>query len=287
VTATLRSTSVAVRGIRSPILQAGPSDATEAAVFVHGSPGGGDDWSDLLGQVGDFARALAPDMPGYAGADSPTDFSYTVEGYAEHLGGLLDELAIRRVHLVVHGFGGPWALAWGVRHPAALASVTLINTGVLIDYHWRRYAKLWRTPIVGEVAMAQATRSGFRWLVGRDNPRLYPDAIDRIYAHFHPRSARRAILKLYRATPAKMLGNSSRALRTLDRPALVIWGTYDAYIQWDQAERQRQSFPSARLELLEGLGHWPLFEDPWRVASLVVPFLREQIGVQSGLQAST
>jgi pimeloyl-ACP methyl ester carboxylesterase len=43
-------------------------------------------------------------------------------------------------------------------------------------------------------------------------------------------------------------------------------------------QRQRESFPSARIELLEGLGHWPFLEDPARVAEHVIPFLREQLG---------
>jgi pimeloyl-ACP methyl ester carboxylesterase len=62
----------------------------------------------------------------------------------------------------------------------------------------------------------------------------------------------------------------------LTGPALVLWPTNDPYIPVEQAEHQRQAFPSARVELLEGHGHWPFLEDPDQVASLVVPFLREQ-----------
>jgi pimeloyl-ACP methyl ester carboxylesterase len=267
-----------VRGVRSPVLQAGPTDAAEAVVFVHGNPGPGSDWSDLLGRVGEFARALAPDMPGYGEADKPAHFDYTIEGYARHLGGLLEELDVRRAHLVAHDFGGAWALAWAVAHPDAFASATLIDAGALIDYQWHRYAKVWRTPIAGELFMASGRRAAARLLLGRENPRLYRDAIDRIYAHGRGWSTQRAILKLYRATPASAMEGSVQALRALDRPALVLWGTHDAYFPWQQAERQRQAFPSARVELLEGLGHWPFLEDPGWVASLVIPFLREQLG---------
>jgi pimeloyl-ACP methyl ester carboxylesterase len=56
----------------------------------------------------------------------------------------------------------------------------------------------------------------------------------------------------------------------------VIWGT-DRYLPREQAERQRQAFPSARTELLDGHGHWVFLEDPERVASLVIPFLQEQL----------
>jgi pimeloyl-ACP methyl ester carboxylesterase len=264
-------------GVRSPVMQTGPPDASEAVVFVHGNPGPSADWTDLLGRVGSFARALAPDMPGYGDAEKPPDFNYTVAGYADHLGGLLDQLGVERAHLVAHDFGGPWALAWAVNHPDRFASATLINTGVLIDYEWHHYAKIWRTPIVGELFQATATRPTFRLLVGRENPRLPREALDRIYAATRSWATKLAVLKLYRATPAMLAAAPMEALRALDRPALVVWGTDDAYLPREQAERQRQSFPSAQIELLEGLGHWAFLEDPERVASLVVPFLRKQV----------
>lgn len=69
---------VVVDGVRSPVIQRGLQDATEAVVFVHGNPGPSSDWIDLLGRVGSFARAIAPDLPGYGRADKPRDFNYSV-----------------------------------------------------------------------------------------------------------------------------------------------------------------------------------------------------------------
>ena len=141
--------SVTVGGVRAPVLSAGPDGAAEAVVFLHSNPGGAAEWAPLLERVGALARAVAPDMPGYAGADKPRDFDYTVEGYARHLAGLLEQLDIDRVHLVMHDFGGPWGLAWAAAHGDQVASVTLINIGVLIDYRWHRYAGRAQPP--GEV----------------------------------------------------------------------------------------------------------------------------------------
>jgi pimeloyl-ACP methyl ester carboxylesterase len=246
-------------------------------VFVHGNPGPADDWTDLLGRVGAFARAIAPDMPGYGAADKPRPFNYTIAGYAEHLAALLDQLGIQRAHIVAHDFGGAWALAWAATHPDAFASATLINTGSLIDFRWHRYAKIWRTPILGETFQATSTRAAFRLLIGRENPRLPREAIDRIYAATRPWATKRAVLKLYRATSARSVGAPTETLRALNRPALVVWGTDDPYVPVEHAERQRQSFPAARIELLENHGHWPHQEAPQRVASLIVPFLRERV----------
>ncbi len=271
------TTSVTVGGVSSPVLQAGDPSSSEAVVFVHGNPGPAEDWRDLLGRVAGSGRGVAPDMPGYGAADKPRDFDYTNAGYSRHLNGVLDQLGVQRAHLVLHDFGGGWGLQWAIDHPEAFASATLINTGVLLDYKWHRLAKIWRTPGVGELFQATTTRPAFRLLVKRDNPRLPAAVVDRLYEVSRSWETKRAVLKLYRATPASAMGALRDPLRSLDRPALVTWGTDDAYIPWQQAERQRESFPSARVELLEGLGHWPFLEDPGRVAEMVVPFLQEQL----------
>lgn len=92
--ATLTQTSLTVDGIRSPMLQAGPPDAGEAVVFVHGNPGSSQDWARLVERVGRLARAVAWDHPGFGQADKPAGFAYSVEGYAAHLGRCLDALGI-------------------------------------------------------------------------------------------------------------------------------------------------------------------------------------------------
>lgn len=247
-------------------------------MFVHGTPGAGHDWDVLINAVSGFARAVAPDMPGFGGADKPKDFDHTVDGYACHLGGILDQLGVTRAHLVLHDFGGSWGLAWALAHPGALASVTLINTGVLIDYSWHKYARVWRTPVAGEVLQAATSRLGFRQLAGRENPGLSREQIDRIYDAGKSRRTKLATRRLFRATPANAGEQMVEPLRALDPAALVVWGSDDRYVPVEQAERQRKSFPSARVEVLPGRGHWVFWEAPEAVTALVVGFLEQHVG---------
>ncbi len=165
---------VTVGGVSSPYLRSGPQDTEEGVVFLHGNPGSSQDWYRLLSRVGEFGRALAPDMPGFGRADKPEDFDYTVEGYARHLDGVLKELGVRRAHLVLHDFGGPWGLAWAAQNPDGFASAVLINTGVFLGYRWHYLARIWRTSLLGEVFMATTTRPGFRLLLKHGNPRGRP-----------------------------------------------------------------------------------------------------------------
>jgi pimeloyl-ACP methyl ester carboxylesterase len=263
-----------VAGIDTVVRSAGPADAPEAVVFVHGNPGSSADWEALLPVVG--MRAVAWDAPGFGRADKPDDFPQTVEGHAAFIGASLAALGIERAHLVLHDFGGPWGLAWAASEPERLASVTLIGTGLLLDYRWHWLARLWRRRGVGELFMATTTRPGFRTLLRQGNPRGLPIAfVDRMYDDFDA-ATRRAVLRLYRSVPDPA-GDAARlavALREVDVPALVLWGGHDPYLSPGLAARQREVFPAARCVILPDSGHWPFADDPDRVARELAAFIR-------------
>jgi len=266
---------VMVNGVRTPVIDLGPR-RDEAVVFLHGNPGSGADWRELAEAIAPFSRVVAPDMPGFGKADKPDDFDYTVAGYAGHLEALLDALGISRVHLVVHDFGGPWGLAWATAHPERVASITLINVGIMRDYRWHFLARMWRLPLIGELFMATTTRAGFHALLKIGNPRGLPKTyIDEMFDNFDA-GTRRAVLRLYRATDG--LGDAAEravaALRPRDLDCLVIWGKADIYLPWRYAEAQREAFPRAEIVYLDDSGHWPFKDNPQAVHDALVPFLQ-------------
>jgi pimeloyl-ACP methyl ester carboxylesterase len=269
---------VTLNNVRSPVLDLGPR-SSEAVVFVHGNPGSRLDWTRLVEAVSQFGRAVALDMPGFGEADRPATFEYTVEGYARHLAGALEQLGVSRAHLVLHDFGGAWGLAWAAAHPAQIGSVTLINIGVMEGYRWHYLARIWRTPVIGEIFMATTTRAGFTLLLKHGNPRGLPKPfVDQMWTHFD-RGTRRAVLRLYRATSNvdRLFSDLRQALSSLNLPVLVIWGKHDPYVPVRYAERQREVFPRAEVTVLDDSGHWPYADNPDAVANLLIPFLQQQV----------
>jgi pimeloyl-ACP methyl ester carboxylesterase len=269
--------AVTVDGVRSPYLHAGPTDAGETVVFVHGNPGPAENWRRLVARTGAFVRAVAPDMPGFGGADKPDGFDYTIDGYAGHLSGIIDQLGIHRAHLVLHDFGGPWGLTWAAGHPDQFASVTLVNMGVLPGYRWHYLARIWRTPLLGEAFFRMATFfPAFRLVLRHGNPRELPhDVLKRMNHDFKNPAVQRAVLRLYRATDSAAVSSVhlQDRLRSLDRPALVVWGAHDPYERVRFAERQRETFLHAEVVILNDSGHWPMIDDPVAVEQPVLRFL--------------
>jgi pimeloyl-ACP methyl ester carboxylesterase len=275
----LRHGSLEVDGIRSPLIEAGPQDASEAVVFVHGNPGSASDWTALLEAAGELGRALALDMPGFGHAVAPAEFPCEVSSYAAFLDAALQQLGVERVHLVLHDFGGPFGLLWGAEHPEAWRSVVLINIGILPGYRWHTMAKRWRTPVLGELIQAWIPRWGWRRTMQKSGPRGLPgEFVDKMYDEYD-RNTRRTVLKLYRATPdpGEAAAEVGAAIAELRKPALVVWGAADPYLGVQYAPRQREFFDVQDLVILEQSSHWPFQDDPKPVEQAVVPFLRQQL----------
>ncbi len=279
----MRAGRVEVDAIGSPVIEAGPQGEREAVVFVHGNPGSRTDWTALVSAVGALGRAVALDMPGFGQADKPRRLPYEVPSYARFLQGAMAQLGIERAHLVLHDFGGPFGLMWGLEHPDSWASVVLINVGVLPGYRWHTMARRWRTPVLGELMNAWIPRWAWRRAMQRQNPKgLPPEFVDKMH-HDFDRGTRRAVLALYRATddPAKLASELGPQIAALRKPALVVWGDKDPYASAQYAERQREFFDVEGLVIVLGSGHWPFIDDPEPVERAVVSFLRPRLQPQA------
>lgn len=267
-------------GISTPVMEAGPPDATEAVVFIHGNPGSSRDFDQLLSATGQFARAVAFDMPGLGHADDPTGGPYTTDGAAKFIDDMLAQLGIQQADMVLHDFGGPWGLQWASEHPDRLKSIVLIDTGVLLDYPGHPEALAWHTPVVGELSMATTTRETFDASIQGQNPKPLPsDFVNRMYDDYD-RSTRCADLHYYRdiSNPDTLGRAQAAVLSQRPRPALVVWGQEDPYVPFYVADEQKQAFPDAQVHMIPFAGHWPFMDYPDKVRDLVIPFLRGVVG---------
>jgi len=278
----VRASRITVGGVSMPLYESGPAGGDEAVVFVHGNPGSSEDYFDLLPRVGAMGRrAIAFDLPGFGHADKPYDLDYSLTASARRFTETLQQLGIRRVHLVGHDIGGVIGVNWAAEHPRELVSATLLNTGVLLGYEQHHdLAQIWRSP-AGEEFMESFTREFFRFGLNNGRSRPLPDEfIDRNYDDFD-RATRCAVLKGYRSDdvddPDASAPGQAAALRAnTHRPALVVWGDEDPFLKKEIADNQRQAFPRAKIHHFPQSGHWPFIDDAERTRNLVLPFVRCQ-----------
>jgi pimeloyl-ACP methyl ester carboxylesterase len=206
-------------------------------LMLHGNPDTGALWEPVVARLGEGVHTVVPDLPGFGGS-APHPDRIHLSGMAAWVDGLVPAAA-DPVHLVVHDFGGPYGLAWAVLHPERLASVTLTNTLFHPDFRWHFWARVWRTPGLGELAAVLTPGPVFRAELRKGGPGLTAAQRDEAWRAFRWRT-RWAVLDLYRAHDPSVLGERVPGrdeawheawARVAERvPSQVIWGDRDPYL---------------------------------------------------------
>jgi len=65
-----------------------------------------------------------------------------------------------------------------------------------------------------------------------------------------------------------------RLYLTAHMPTLIVWGHHDRIIPVDHAYLAHEAIPNSRLEVMEGVGHYPHVEEPARFVEILRDFLR-------------
>jgi pimeloyl-ACP methyl ester carboxylesterase len=240
-----------------------------------------DEWMELPQyELGFLERSggLAPDLPGFGRSGKPGNLKYTIEEYMGFLERFLDLLGVERVRLVMHDWG-VLGLAFAQAHPERVERLVLINAvPFLPGYRWHRIARVWRTPLLGELVMGSTGRWSLRQASKESNatPGALPEAwIDTVLDHFD-QGTPRAILRLFRSSPVDVLAAAGARLGELSMPALVVWGAKDPYIpvRFGRAYAEALGGSAHHVELLElpDAGHVPWLDRP-DVIDYVVSFL--------------
>jgi len=239
------------------------------ALLVHGNPDSGVMWDAVASRLADKCRCIAPDLPGFGHSEVPDSFAPSLDGMARFVDDFLRAAGIARpLDLIAHDFGGPFAFAFAVKYPDAVRRLVAINTVFFSDYAWHFWARIWRTPILGEISMALMNKPMFAQELRRGSPAISQTHIDQTWSLITPRM-KKEVLRLYRASsPENFIpwGRDFLAL-TKSKPTLVIWGDKDPYISPRFAER----FNAQKVVHLP-VGHWAPVEAPAECAEAVAEF---------------
>jgi pimeloyl-ACP methyl ester carboxylesterase len=250
--------------------EGGAGSERAVPLYLHGVPTNSDDWVAFLARGG----GVAPDLPGFGRSGKPGSRTYTVDEYADFVEAFLERREIERVSLVVHDWGAV-GLAFAQRHPQRVERVVVIDAvPLLAGFRWHRTARIWRTPVLGELLMGSTSRRMLRLLSREANatPGPMPEHwLDTVLDHFD-QGTQRAILRLYRSSPPDALAAAGARLGEIGAPALVVWGTRDPYIPARFAQAYAKALGGAELMTLDDAGHWPWLDRP-EVIDRVVEFV--------------
>jgi pimeloyl-ACP methyl ester carboxylesterase len=240
-------------------------------VLVHGNPETDAIWGPLVDALGrDDVVRLSP--PGF-GAPLPDDFPATYLAYRDWLEDELQRLD-GPVDLVGHDWGGGHVVTAMMHRPELVRSWASDAVGLFDpDYRWHDLAQVWQTQGAGEELVNTLLGGTLQDRAERLAAFGIPMDIATSIAAEQGPDMGRAILLLYRSAAQPAMAEAGRALQNAAaRPGLSLLATEDPYIGPAEHRRRAADRARARTEVLEGLGHWWMVQDPARGATALTGF---------------
>ena len=273
--------------VTTRMLDTGVPDSADPAappiVLVHGLAASMEIWRDVLPALAREHRVLAFDLPGFGHADKPDADYRAVPFFIPMLAAFLDVVGIERAHMVGSSLGASLLVRHGSRHPERYASAACANPGGFGRFI-HPFLRVPTIPGLGTV-MSRPQRAanafGVRIAV-HDKTKRTRALVDEADAFSRLPGAHRAFVRTLRgiATPftVKELDVFEEEAKRFDAagvPTLVTWGRRDRIFPVEQTETVKEYMPSARVEVLDGVGHYPQIDAPDTFAEMVLEHVRE------------
>jgi pimeloyl-ACP methyl ester carboxylesterase len=232
-----------------------------AIIFVHGWTC---DRSHFAPQAAHFSsryRCIAVDLRGHGESDAPEQ-DYTVEGFADDVAWLTEQLGINSATFVGHSMGGAVVLALSHARPTVPDALVMLDAAILFPPELR--------PSIDQLVKAFEAEGGVDALRSFEAGRFFSESVDVALKH--------RLLAAACCTPQHVFASAFRAVTSWDAaPALravavpLLYITAD--VQPDHLKAVRELAPRALVGATVGSGHFHQLEVPEQVNAMIDRFL--------------
>lgn len=262
--------------------------AAPIVLLLHGFPTSSHMYRNLIPQLADKYRVLAPDFPGFGSTEAPMRgaYAYTFGNLYKAVQLFVDALELDRFAMMVFDYGAPVGFRLAAAYPRRISAIITQNgnayeeglredTLMPMRAYWERPTPANRDALRAFLTI-EATR--FQYTHGVPEHKLElvsPDAI----AHDRAILDRDPELQLdlfgdYKSNIA-LYPRWQEYLRTVTPPVLAVWGNGDPFFGPAGAHAFRKDVPDAEVHLFD-TGHLALETDGPEIAALIRDFLERK-----------
>ncbi len=254
------------------------------ALFVHGVLVNADLWRNVIWDVADVRRCIAPDLAAHGGTPIPAEGEsgddLTLHGHAARLDELCAHLGLDVVDVVANDTGGAVAQVFAARYPGRIRTLTLTNCDCQDNFPpelFEPFVAMAEAGELGPVVSAMAgdyalARSEAGYGQGYANAAQLSDELLASYTGPFAADGGSGLERFLVAPKAEELVTVAPLLQKMRVPVQLAWGTADIFFPPSWTERMRELLPSTeRVTLVpDAMLFWP----DERAADLI-PLLRD------------
>ncbi len=271
---------VTPRGARMSYLDEG--DGEEAVLMLHGNPTWSFYYSELVQAIASRRRCIVPDHIGMGLSEKPEGYPYTLATRIDDIRALVASLGLKKVHLVVHDWGGAIGFGFARLDPQLIGRVVVMNTAAFPSPRipariaWCRRKGLGTFLVRAlngfagpAVWMAMHRRSlnpvekrGLLWPYGSWKERVAIDGFvkDIPMDESHP---------TWRVLNEVAEGIAQFAAH----PVLIVWGGRDFCFNDSFYDEWRRRLPQAQTHYMADAGHYVLLDADAEVVPIITEFI--------------
>ncbi|MDR1789263.1 MAG: alpha/beta fold hydrolase [Opitutaceae bacterium] len=254
-------------GARMSFVDAGPrSDA--AVLMLHGNPTWSFYYARLIQRLAHARRCVAPDHVGMGLSEKPPA-ALNLENRVADILALVETLALKKLDLVLHDWGGAIGLGLATRRPELVNRIVLLNTAAFPLPRIPLRIALCKTRALGPflVRSLNAFARPATWMAMRRR-RLSTDEKHALLFPYRDAPSRAAIAAFVRDIPMSPRHPSWNTLNSIadnlpllaDKPVHLHWAGADFCFNRLFLDEWRRRFPNASVAEYPDAGHYLLLD---------------------------
>jgi len=269
--------------------ESGPKNAP-VVLLLHGFPTSSQMFRNLIPQLADKYRVIAPDYPGFGQSSMPArdKFTYTFDNLADVIEKFTEKLELKSYALYVQDYGAPVGYRLAVRHPERVTAIIVQNGNAydegLDNDFWKPLKAYWKEPASKEKREAlrpftklEATK--WQYTHGVKEPTLVsPDAwtTDQYLLDREGNADIQLDLFLSYGSNPPLYPKWQEYFRKHQPPVLIAWGKHDQIFPPAGAEPYKKDLKNLEYHLLDA-GHFALETNGAEIAKLMRAFLAKHV----------
>lgn len=255
----------------------------DVMLLLHGFGESSFTWRYLFDDLAQKHHVIALDLKGFGQSPKPKDGRYSIYDQAMVVSQFIKKRQLKKVTLVGHSLGGGVALAltllankqpwdWQVER-------LIVLDAAAYQQALPSMLKQLKDPIIGNIGVYLVSpefqaRKAYEFSF-YDNDKIPEEGVKESAKNFSRSGSRYVYLQSVKQLIPDDIKKVSDQYKTIEQPALVIWGFHDEVVSRRYARRLHADLQNGKLVLIRKVGHMPQEEAPEKVLALIHAFMEK------------
>lgn len=269
-------------GVETFYLEAGHPDS-ETIIFLHGFGDTKDSFLRAAIPLRKDYHLIFPDVPGFSESSKDPNWKYNLDNYSNWLTSFIQDLSIKRPHLIGNSLGGGIITRTSLDNPDLIRSLCLVNSaGVIPESSHSIYHQFEEGVNIFDIKDFQQFEKFLSIIMYNPPfvPKFVKEFIYNTYYKPHNEFYKKVIGDLIEGVSSTKIYDQysntvlNQQIKKVNCPTLILWGEKDNLIPVEVANIFHQNIKKSNLHIFKNVGHAPQIEIPFETGKKYIEFLQ-------------